>query len=74
MNRRRRSQIALAAKACESLRRKIARIHEDEYQYRETLWPKGLDESLVAEVSDDWLDALNATETLLSNATVELQR
>jgi hypothetical protein len=56
------------------MRRKVARIHEDEYQYRETLWPKGLDESDAAEVSGDALDALNTAETFLMSATVELQR
>jgi len=74
MNRRRRIQIASVAKACEILRKKIARIHEDEYWYRETLWLKGLDESDAADASDDVLDALNAAETLLTRATVELQR
>jgi hypothetical protein len=74
MNRKRRAEVKAVADGCERLRLKVARIHEDEYQYLETLWTKGLDESAAADASSDALDALSNVETLLTSVTTELQR
>ncbi len=74
MNRMRRRQVSNLERICETLRMKIARLHEDEYNYRERLWPKGLDESEAADVSDEALDALSAAEAFIQGAAMELRK
>jgi hypothetical protein len=74
MNRERRQKIVAIKKTIETLCKKVALIHEKEYEYRETLWVKGKDESDTADVSDDALDALSKAETALINAGIELKK
>lgn len=72
MNKGRRRHIANAEKACELLRLKVKRLHDDELHYREGLWRKGKDESDTADVSDDAIDALNKADTYLMQASMQL--
>ena len=74
MNRQRRQQIKKVEAALETLRKRVASLHEDEYQYQEGMFRRGVAESVDAADVDENLARLSNAESAIQRAIISLRR